>query len=98
MQNSRFRPNAEPSIGELLTDPIGRLLMARDGVKVSDVLAVVDRARAALRGHRVGSPTHGSIVDAQAGRARQNNARCRPEADSRGTTEDAVAGEGEPEI
>jgi hypothetical protein len=49
MRNQIFVKNIEPSVEELLTDPIAHLLMNRDGVRPREVLAVVDRARMALR-------------------------------------------------
>lgn len=45
MTQNRIWQNAEPSIAELLNDPIAHLLMARDGVRVRDVVAIVERAR-----------------------------------------------------
>ncbi len=36
----------EPPLEEMLADPIVRLVMKRDGIGPSDVLAVLDRARA----------------------------------------------------
>jgi hypothetical protein len=51
MRNPIFVKNIEPSVEELLTDPIARLLMTRDGVRPREVLAIVDRARVALRQH-----------------------------------------------
>ena len=44
-----FSKNCEPTIGELLDDPIVGLLMARDGVQVSDVFELTENAKAALR-------------------------------------------------
>ena len=38
-------PNEEPTIAELLNDPIAHLLMKRDGVCVRDVVAVIEAAR-----------------------------------------------------
>ena len=35
----RGRVNTEPSLTELLSDPICRLVMARDGLKYEDILA-----------------------------------------------------------
>jgi hypothetical protein len=49
MRNLIFIKNIEPSVEDLLADPIARLLMTRDGVRPREVLAIVDRARMALR-------------------------------------------------
>lgn len=49
MLNPTFVKNVEPSVEELLADPIAHLLMARDGLQTADVLAVVDQARIKLR-------------------------------------------------
>ncbi|MDE1969808.1 MAG: hypothetical protein KGI92_12965 [Alphaproteobacteria bacterium] len=51
MQDRLFRGNIEPSIDELLSDPIAQLLRKRDRIEVDDVLVTVERAKAALR-HR----------------------------------------------
>ena len=51
MPNRLFHGNIEPSIDELLSDPIAQLLRNRDGIAVDDVLVTVERAKAALR-HR----------------------------------------------
>ncbi|HYL31534.1 MAG TPA: hypothetical protein VEU53_00135 [Stellaceae bacterium] len=51
MQNRLFHGNIEPSIDELLSDPIAQLLRKRDGIEVDDVLVTVERVKAALR-HR----------------------------------------------
>lgn len=51
MQDRLFRGNIEPSIDELLNDPIAQLLRKRDRIEVDDVLVTVERAKAALR-HR----------------------------------------------
>ena len=44
-----YRHNAEPTVEELLDDPIGRLLMARDGLQPEQVRACVGNARQKLR-------------------------------------------------
>jgi len=49
MRNPIFRANDEPTVEELLADPIASLLMARDGVQSHEVLAIIDRTRTALR-------------------------------------------------
>lgn len=49
MQDRLFRGNIEPSIDELLSDPIAQLLRKRDRIEVDDVLVTVERAKAALR-------------------------------------------------
>lgn len=51
MPNRLFHGNIEPSIDELLSDPIAQLLRNRDRIAVDDVLVTVERAKAALR-HR----------------------------------------------
>jgi hypothetical protein len=48
-----YSGNIEPAIDELLRDPIAHLLMARDGIDASEILAVVERAGAALRSHNL---------------------------------------------
>ena len=49
MRNSIFNANDEPTVEELLADPIASLLMARDGVQPREVLAIIDRARTAQK-------------------------------------------------
>jgi hypothetical protein len=44
-----FRKNCEPTLAELLQDPIACLLMARDGVQVADVVELAENAKAILR-------------------------------------------------
>ena len=51
MHDRLFHGNIEPSIDELLSDPIAQLLRKRDRIEVDDVLVTVERAKAALR-HR----------------------------------------------
>jgi hypothetical protein len=47
--NPRVRADdPEPSLGELLGDPVLHLLMARDGVACADLLDIVDAARSRL--------------------------------------------------
>ena len=41
--------NAEPTVEELLNDPIAHLLMARDGIEPEQVWAYVKDARRKLR-------------------------------------------------
>jgi len=41
--------NAEPTVEELLDDPIAHLLMARDGIEPEQVWAYVNDARRKLR-------------------------------------------------
>ena len=53
MRDKLFHGNAEPTIHELLSDPIAELLRQRDGIVVDDVLATVERAREALRNRRL---------------------------------------------
>jgi hypothetical protein len=42
----------EPSLAELLSDPIARALMRADGVIAEDVIAVIDRLRARITAAR----------------------------------------------
>jgi hypothetical protein len=50
MTNSTtYSKNTEPALDELLNEHITSLLMARDGVQVGDVVALVEHAKAALR-------------------------------------------------
>ncbi|MGH7000252.1 MAG: hypothetical protein ACREEA_01950 [Stellaceae bacterium] len=51
MPDRLFHGNAEPTIDELLSDPIAQLLRNRDGIAVGDVLLTIERAKAAWR-HR----------------------------------------------
>lgn len=48
MPNGLFHGNIEPSIDELLSDPIAQLLRNRDRIAVGDVLVTVAQAKAAL--------------------------------------------------
>ena len=48
MTKHPFSKNCEPTIGELLNGPIAGLLMARDRVKVTDVVELAKNAKAAL--------------------------------------------------
>ncbi len=48
MRNPIFSANDEPTVQELLADPIASLLMARDRVQSHEVLAIIDRVRTAL--------------------------------------------------
>ena len=52
MPNRLFHGNIEPSIDELLSDPIAQLLRNRDRIEVDDVLVTVEQAKAALRRRR----------------------------------------------
>jgi hypothetical protein len=53
MHDKLFHGNAEPTIHDLVSDPIAQLLRQRDGIAVADVLATVERAREALRRRRL---------------------------------------------
>lgn len=55
MPNGLFHGNVEPSIDELLSDPIAQLLRNRDRIAIDDVLVMVEQAKAALR-HRCRTP------------------------------------------
>jgi hypothetical protein len=63
MHDKLFRGNAEPTIHELLTDPIAQLLRQRDRIAIDDVLAAVAQAREALR---QGHMTRGCCTEAAA--------------------------------
>ena len=63
MADKLFRGNAEPTVNELLTDPIAQLLRQRDGIAIDDVLAIVEQAREALRHRRL---TRGCRTEAAA--------------------------------
>ncbi len=43
------RAGVEPSVHEMLGDPIVHLVLRRDGIGAGDVLAALAKARAALR-------------------------------------------------
>lgn len=45
MAEQLFRGNREPSINDLLTDEISRLLRAADGVDLADVLREIETAK-----------------------------------------------------
>lgn len=53
MPNRLFHGNIEPSIDELLSDPIAQLIRNRDRIEVDDVLVTVERAKVALRHRRL---------------------------------------------
>lgn len=69
---SRPRPNARPQPGreltvrEMLDDAIVKLVMRRDGVTESDILDVVDTARASLRRQRAAAPATEAGLDTRA--------------------------------
>jgi len=63
MPNRLFRGNVEPTIDELLTDPIAQLLRKRDRIGIDEVLATVEQAREALRHRRL---TRGHVAEAAA--------------------------------
>lgn len=63
MRDRLFHGNAEPTIHELLSDPIADLLRRRDGIAVDEVLATVEQAREALRHRRL---TRGCCTEAAA--------------------------------
>ncbi|MBI3507502.1 MAG: hypothetical protein HY059_21915 [Proteobacteria bacterium] len=44
----RHRPDGEPSLGELIDDPVTLAVMRRDGVTRQSLLAVLDAARSRL--------------------------------------------------
>jgi hypothetical protein len=58
------KPWKEPTLDDLLADPILDLLLARDGVKREELLTVVERARRALA---VAARARLSQVEEQAG-------------------------------
>jgi hypothetical protein len=49
MRHSMYVKNAEPTVDELLADPITHLVMSRDGVEPGEVLAAIERARETMR-------------------------------------------------
>ena len=49
MAKHSFCKNCEPTIDELLKDPIAGLLMARDRVQVADVVELTESVKAILR-------------------------------------------------
>jgi hypothetical protein len=52
MRHSIYVKNTEPTVDELLADPITHQLMSRDGVETGEVLAVVERAKESIRRNR----------------------------------------------
>lgn len=48
MRNKLYSGNAEPSVEELLDDPIAALLRARDGLHLDEVRHVVERVKRRL--------------------------------------------------
>ena len=44
----RLADHAEPTLSELMDDPILRAVMARDGVECTDLVGAIDLARARL--------------------------------------------------
>ena len=66
------RVNTEPSLNELLSDPICRLVMARDGLKFEDVRAEMLSARQRLHG---GNAMHRWLASVPVGAAK--NVLCR---------------------
>ena len=51
--NARF---VEPTLDELLSDPITQILMQHDGDRPDDVRAVIDQAKHRNGRHRIDSP------------------------------------------
>lgn len=49
-QPDRFKANEEPSLDDLLADPLTHTLMASDGLPGDAVLAAIEQARARLSG------------------------------------------------
>ena len=49
LASSFFTGNAEPSLDEIMADPIMRGLMARDGVAADSLLGLIDEVRTRLR-------------------------------------------------
>lgn len=49
-QRSYVAPSGEPSLAEIMADPIVHLVMRSDGVTPQDVLAVIANARCAGQG------------------------------------------------
>ena len=61
------RVNTEPSLDELLSDPICRLVMARDGLKFEDVRTEMLSARQRLHG---GNAVHRWLASVPVGAAK----------------------------
>lgn len=57
--------NVEPTLNELLEEPIVRLVMARDGVKDDDVRLVMERA--CYRQGLIENPSTGFLIKMSAG-------------------------------
>jgi len=55
-----YRDNAEPSVEELLNDPIAHLLMEHDGLQPEYVWACIESARWKLRDRRARERTPGA--------------------------------------
>jgi hypothetical protein len=55
MPKQIFVKNTEPTVAELLADPIMHLILNRDRLQEGDVLAVVARAKETIRRSRKGS-------------------------------------------
>lgn len=48
MRHALYCGNEEPTVGELLNDPIASLLRARDRLRIDDVLDAVENAKRSL--------------------------------------------------
>ncbi len=48
----RIELNGEPTVDELLSDPIAQLIMRYDGIDENDVRDVMEKARLRLRAHQ----------------------------------------------
>ncbi len=64
--------NAEPSLHELLSDPVMHLLMARDGLSAENVWQVVEETRRRLRASTSTDAPGGRITVAHPRRLGEN--------------------------
>ncbi len=55
MRHDFTRSGAEPSLTEVLGDPLVQLIMQRDGVKEADLRRLIDAARRRLTAAQVGA-------------------------------------------
>jgi hypothetical protein len=66
MPTCRRQLDGEPSLSEMLADPIIQTIMARDGVAGDEMAALINTVRSRLAGKRSDAPDAdrlGSIVD-----------------------------------
>jgi hypothetical protein len=64
MANDWARPGLEPRVEEMVRDPIVQLVMHRDRLTLSEIMATVARARARLQpGARLDPPSAGQTAE-----------------------------------